>query len=265
MTYEIPAKRGSIYDRTGTVVLATSVQRDRLAANPKLLTPQRRAEVARELVTLLGLEGEAAANLTARMTSEREYVVLARGLESDGLRPDPGAACRQGREARGPHPGARAGAPLPAAGRRTGDDPRRAPPGLRQPRGHRPVRRRAVLRRRALGRPAAGRRPARRVGEPGARLLDGPPARVARAGRHRHHRRRPPGGGGAGAARRVDRRPGASASRRWSWTRTPARSTPRRPTPRTTPTTTSRSPRRSPRGSSTRSCPPSTSPARCSR
>jgi cell division protein FtsI (penicillin-binding protein 3) len=82
MTYEIPAKRGSIYDRTGTVVLATSVQRDRLAANPKLLTRPRRAEVARELVTLLNLEGDAAANLTARMTSEREYVVLARGLES---------------------------------------------------------------------------------------------------------------------------------------------------------------------------------------
>ncbi len=82
MTYEIPAKRGSIYDRTGTVVLATSVQRDRLAANPKLLTPPRRAEVARELVAILGLVGDEAANLTARMTSEREYVVLARGLES---------------------------------------------------------------------------------------------------------------------------------------------------------------------------------------
>ena len=55
MTYKVPARRGAIYDRTGTVVLATSVQRDRLAANPKLLTPQRRGEVARELVTLLGL------------------------------------------------------------------------------------------------------------------------------------------------------------------------------------------------------------------
>ena len=41
-----PVERGSIYDRTGTVVLATSVSRDRLAANPKLLTPERRAEVA---------------------------------------------------------------------------------------------------------------------------------------------------------------------------------------------------------------------------
>ena len=37
MRYEIPSERGSIYDRTGTVVLATSVSRDLLAANPKLL------------------------------------------------------------------------------------------------------------------------------------------------------------------------------------------------------------------------------------
>src|SRR3954453_8011914 len=43
MTYRIPAKRGAIYDRSGTVVLATSVQRDRLAANPPPLTPPRAA------------------------------------------------------------------------------------------------------------------------------------------------------------------------------------------------------------------------------
>ncbi len=79
-SYQIPAKRGSIYDRTGTVLLATSVSRDRLAANPKLLTPARRTQVATGLVALLGLTGDAAANLTALMTSEREYVVLARGL-----------------------------------------------------------------------------------------------------------------------------------------------------------------------------------------
>jgi cell division protein FtsI (penicillin-binding protein 3) len=79
-TYEIPARRGSIYDRTGTVLLATSVSEDRLAANPKLLPPARRAEVAANLVTLLGLTGDAATALTALMTSEREYVVLARGL-----------------------------------------------------------------------------------------------------------------------------------------------------------------------------------------
>jgi cell division protein FtsI/penicillin-binding protein 2 len=87
--YEIPSTRGSIYDRTGTVVLATSVIRDRLAAYPKQLTPVRRADVAAHLVTILGLEGDAATELTSRMTSEREYVVLARDLDptvSDKIR-----------------------------------------------------------------------------------------------------------------------------------------------------------------------------------
>ena len=83
MTYEIPAHRGAIYDRTGTVVLATSISRDRLAANPKLLTPKLRAEVAANLVQLLGLVDEAAENLTTRMTSAKDYVVLARGLDPD--------------------------------------------------------------------------------------------------------------------------------------------------------------------------------------
>ena len=83
MTYAIPARRGSIYDRTGTVVLATSISRDRLAANPKLLSEGRRAEVAASLVALLGLTDEAAANLTTRMTSTEEYVVLARNLEPE--------------------------------------------------------------------------------------------------------------------------------------------------------------------------------------
>ena len=89
MRYEIPSERGSIYDRTGTVVLATSVSRDQLAANPKHQTPERRAEVAATLVELLGLEGEAAEKLTARMKLEKEYVVLARDLEpaiSDRIR-----------------------------------------------------------------------------------------------------------------------------------------------------------------------------------
>ena len=73
MRYEIPADRGSIYDRTGTVVLATSVSRDRLAANPKLLTPLRRVEVANKLIEVLGLTGEAADALRVKMLSESEY------------------------------------------------------------------------------------------------------------------------------------------------------------------------------------------------
>jgi cell division protein FtsI/penicillin-binding protein 2 len=89
MRYEIPSERGSIYDRTGTVVLATSVSRDLLAANPKLLEPRRRVAVATKLVELLGLEDEPAEKLTAKMTSEKEYVVLARDLDpaiSDRIR-----------------------------------------------------------------------------------------------------------------------------------------------------------------------------------
>ncbi|MFL5650609.1 MAG: hypothetical protein ACJ777_04950, partial [Chloroflexota bacterium] len=75
MTVELPARRGAIYDRSGTVVLATSVQRDRLAATPRLLTPARRVAVADALVGLLALQGEEAINLRTRMTSDREYVV----------------------------------------------------------------------------------------------------------------------------------------------------------------------------------------------
>jgi cell division protein FtsI/penicillin-binding protein 2 len=89
MRYAIASDRGSIYDRTGTVVLATSVERDRLAANPKLLTPEQRTQVAAKLVEVLGLEGEAAATLTARMETDSEYKVLARDLDpavSDRIR-----------------------------------------------------------------------------------------------------------------------------------------------------------------------------------
>ena len=82
MRYTLPSERGSIYDRTGTVTLATSVARDRLAANPALLTPARRAEVAEHLVTLLGLEGDEAEEVTARMPSadERRRLELPDGV-----------------------------------------------------------------------------------------------------------------------------------------------------------------------------------------
>lgn len=89
LRYEVPSERGAIYDRTGTVVLATSVSRDLLAATPKLLTPARRAAVAETLVGVLGLEGDAADALRSRMSSAKEYVILARDLEpavSDRIR-----------------------------------------------------------------------------------------------------------------------------------------------------------------------------------
>ena len=119
MTVELPAKRGSIYDRSGTVVLATSVQRDRLAANPKLLTPERRAAGRDHARRLLGLAGRGRASTSrARMTSEREYVVLARGLDARAVGPDPRAVAGDRADARRPDPRAGAGAALPAARRR---------------------------------------------------------------------------------------------------------------------------------------------------
>ena len=76
-----PSRRGDIYDRTGVVVLATTIARARLVATPSEMSPTRRVEVADRLVTLLDLSGEAADDLKARVTSDRKYVVLAHGLD----------------------------------------------------------------------------------------------------------------------------------------------------------------------------------------
>ena len=82
MRIESPSRRGDIYDRSGVVVLATTVERERLAGTPSQLSPSRRSEVAAALVGLLGLKGDDAATLTDRMTSEKQYVVLAHGLDA---------------------------------------------------------------------------------------------------------------------------------------------------------------------------------------
>ncbi|MFL5778606.1 MAG: peptidoglycan D,D-transpeptidase FtsI family protein [Chloroflexota bacterium] len=77
---ETPSRRGEIYDRTGTVVLATSVQRDRLTAAPKQMTPQARERNATALSTILGLDVKAAAALRERLDSDKAYVVVAHDL-----------------------------------------------------------------------------------------------------------------------------------------------------------------------------------------
>jgi cell division protein FtsI (penicillin-binding protein 3) len=82
MRIESPSRRGDIYDRSGVVVLATTVERERLAGTPSQLSPTRRSEVAAALVGLLGLKGDDAAALTDRMTSDKQYVVLAHGLDA---------------------------------------------------------------------------------------------------------------------------------------------------------------------------------------
>jgi cell division protein FtsI/penicillin-binding protein 2 len=79
-----PSRRGDIYDRTGVVVLATTIERERLIGNPSQIKDAgRRREVADRLVSLLNLTGDDAAQLTARVTSEKKYVILAHGIDTD--------------------------------------------------------------------------------------------------------------------------------------------------------------------------------------
>jgi cell division protein FtsI/penicillin-binding protein 2 len=79
--FEVPARRGEIYDRSGTVVLATSVERDRLAAAPKQMSGSARTHTAEALIEILELDEVAATKLRADLSTERGYVVVARGIE----------------------------------------------------------------------------------------------------------------------------------------------------------------------------------------
>ena len=82
MREETPSRRGDIYDRTGVVVLATTIERERLIATPAQIGASRRAQIADALVDILDLTGDEADQLIARATSDRKYVVLARALDT---------------------------------------------------------------------------------------------------------------------------------------------------------------------------------------
>ena len=77
---EIGGRRGEIYDRSGTVLLATSVARDRLVAATDHLTADQQTRTAETLTRLLELDEAAAVDLRARLASGKPYVVLARGI-----------------------------------------------------------------------------------------------------------------------------------------------------------------------------------------
>jgi cell division protein FtsI/penicillin-binding protein 2 len=95
---EVPPVRGTIYDRSGTVVLATSVERDLLSAYPAQMTGATDADtatlrqsVAAKVVGILGLAPAAAAALLAQLDGGGAYVVLAHDLT-----PDQSSAIRAG-------------------------------------------------------------------------------------------------------------------------------------------------------------------------
>jgi cell division protein FtsI/penicillin-binding protein 2 len=77
---ETPSRRGSIYDRSGTVALATTVDRDRLAAAPRDMTPDERRKTADELIRMLRLDETGAATLRTNLATDKAYVIIAHGV-----------------------------------------------------------------------------------------------------------------------------------------------------------------------------------------
>jgi cell division protein FtsI/penicillin-binding protein 2 len=81
VSIESPTRRGDIFDRTGTVVLATTVQRDRLVGIPDQLTPDERRTTVATLTEILELDDAEAIDIRDRLTGDAKYVILRHGLD----------------------------------------------------------------------------------------------------------------------------------------------------------------------------------------
>ncbi len=79
----IASRRGTIFDRSGTVVLATTVDRYLLEANPNLLSSNvaDRTRLANDLIAILGLAPQAAGLFNQKLNSLSQYVILAHNLD----------------------------------------------------------------------------------------------------------------------------------------------------------------------------------------
>jgi cell division protein FtsI (penicillin-binding protein 3) len=82
---EVPSRRGEIYDRTGTVLLATTVERDRLvaAADQLAKSAEKRRATTDELIRMLELDQEAGAVLREKLASGKPYVIVARNIKPE--------------------------------------------------------------------------------------------------------------------------------------------------------------------------------------
>jgi cell division protein FtsI/penicillin-binding protein 2 len=79
----LPAKRGTIYDRTGTVVLAETIYRYRIVADLHGVTTAERQREADALVDYLDLSGDAEAALRQAMKGTGYYVILATNVDPE--------------------------------------------------------------------------------------------------------------------------------------------------------------------------------------
>ncbi len=74
-------RRGTIYDRSGTVVLATTVDRYLVAASPDQITAAQRRDVATNLAGLLRLSADDSQALSDKLVAAKPYVILTHGLD----------------------------------------------------------------------------------------------------------------------------------------------------------------------------------------
>ena len=81
VTVATPSKRGDIYDRTGTIVLAMTVSRERLVASPAQLSPEQRRATVTEVARILGLDAPATLIIGDKLASGTKYVILAHDLD----------------------------------------------------------------------------------------------------------------------------------------------------------------------------------------
>jgi len=77
---EVPSRRGQIYDRSGTVVLAASVTRDKVVVAADRLSDADRAATVEFLAAQLDLDAEASGALAAKLATGKPYLVVARDL-----------------------------------------------------------------------------------------------------------------------------------------------------------------------------------------
>jgi cell division protein FtsI/penicillin-binding protein 2 len=93
---EVPSRRGQIFDRSGTIVLAASTSRDRLIVSAQHLDRAELAAMTEFLAVQLALDAEAAESLRAKLETSKPYLVVARNLAPERSAEIEAAAREQG-------------------------------------------------------------------------------------------------------------------------------------------------------------------------
>ena len=81
-TETIPAERGTIYDRTGEIVLASTIYLYRVIGDPHDMTDVQKAQTTTALIDYLSLDEADGAKISAALAGSAYYILLANGVES---------------------------------------------------------------------------------------------------------------------------------------------------------------------------------------